>query len=145
MLLGERAAGGEGLAICWGPGSRAGLRPGRTSRTCSRTTRSRSRRAGALKERIWTGLKTNVGCVSILCSRVRGRPARRKRPTFRPSAEWYIQKIDWANALSQRMVDFAVRSNGDDLMVMVRYEGTFTEVFELDLLRPIEVREFRAH
>lgn len=53
------------------------------------------------------------------------------RPTFTPSATWYMAQIDCRNALSWRVVDGKVMSRGDDLVMAVRVEGTFVEVYEL--------------
>lgn len=53
------------------------------------------------------------------------------KPTFKPSAEWYMKQIDCRNALSMKMIDSKVLKKGDDLLMAVRIEGVFTERFEL--------------
>lgn len=52
-------------------------------------------------------------------------------PTFRPSATWYMAQIDCRNALNWRMVDGKVMKRGEDLIMAVRLEGSWVEVFEL--------------
>lgn len=53
-------------------------------------------------------------------------------PLFRPSAGWYVNQLDIRNALSYRVVDSKIMPRGDDLIVAIRIEGSFVEVFELD-------------
>ena len=50
---------------------------------------------------------------------------------FKPSAEWYMKQIDCRNALTWRVVDGKVMKRGDDLIMALRVEGTFVEVYEL--------------
>jgi hypothetical protein len=54
------------------------------------------------------------------------------KPTFMPSATWYMAQLDCRNALAWRLVDGKVMRRGDDLIMAVRVEGTFVEVFELN-------------
>lgn len=53
-------------------------------------------------------------------------------PTFLPSAGWYLSIIDFRNALSFRVVDTKILQRGNDLHLALRYEGTFSEVYELE-------------
>ena len=53
------------------------------------------------------------------------------KPTFKPSAGWYMAQIDSRNALSYKICDAKIMTRGDDLVMAVRVEGSFTEVFEL--------------
>lgn len=57
------------------------------------------------------------------------------KPTFQPSAEWFLGQIDCRNALKFSVVDSKVmrstRPGCDDLHCAIRVEGEFTEVFEL--------------
>ena len=54
------------------------------------------------------------------------------KPTFRPSAAWYQQQVDFRNAINFRAVDTKILRRGDDLHLAMRYEGTFAEVYELE-------------
>lgn len=54
------------------------------------------------------------------------------KPTFRPSCGWYMAQADFRNALSLRCVDSKVLTRGNDLVLVMRYDGVFTEVYELD-------------
>jgi hypothetical protein len=54
------------------------------------------------------------------------------KPTFRPSAEWYFHQVDFRNATTFTLVDRKLRDQGDDIMVACRYNGTFTEIYELE-------------
>ena len=54
------------------------------------------------------------------------------KPTFRPSAEWYMQQVDFRNAHSFKTVDAKCMQRGDDIMIAMRYEGAFTEIYELE-------------
>lgn len=53
-------------------------------------------------------------------------------PTFRPSAGWYLNQFDFVNALDVHILDKAVMRSGPDLLLNTRYQGTFTEAFELE-------------
>jgi len=53
------------------------------------------------------------------------------RPTFRPSAAWYMGQIDYRTALDFRTLDAKIMKSGDDLIMAVRHQGIFTEVYEL--------------
>ena len=55
------------------------------------------------------------------------------RPTFRPSATWYMDQLDVRNALNWKRVDGKImqRPQSNDLIMAIRVEGTFTEVYEL--------------
>ena len=54
------------------------------------------------------------------------------KPTFRPSAKWYQEQVDFRNAISFRAVDEKILRRGDDLHLAMRYEGVFAEVYELE-------------
>lgn len=54
------------------------------------------------------------------------------RPTFRPSASWYAAQIDFNNALDFKQLDAKVLPSGDDLLLLFRFEGTFSEMMELE-------------
>ena len=54
------------------------------------------------------------------------------KPTFRPSAEWYMAQVDFRNAHSFKVVDAKCMKRGDDLVLAMRYEGAFAEVYELE-------------
>ena len=54
------------------------------------------------------------------------------RPTFRPSASWYMNQVDFNNALDYKTIDAKVVRDGDDLVMLLRFEGTFSEEMELD-------------
>jgi hypothetical protein len=53
------------------------------------------------------------------------------KPTFLPSATWYMAQLDCRNALNWRLVDGKIMRRGDDLVMAVRVEGSFVEIFEL--------------
>ena len=56
------------------------------------------------------------------------------KPTFRPPAGWFIKQFEINNVLAgqpPRLLDTAVRREGDDLLLNLRWEGTFYESFEL--------------
>ena len=54
------------------------------------------------------------------------------QPTFRPSAGWYMQQVDFRNAHSVKVVDSKWRRAGDDILMAMRYEGVFSEEYQLD-------------
>ena len=56
-----------------------------------------------------------------------------KKPTFRPSAGWYMEQIELSNALlsSSKALDKIIKREGDDITLNLRYEATFYENFEL--------------
>ena len=54
------------------------------------------------------------------------------KPTFRPSAEWYMEQVDFRNAHSYKVVDAKCMKRGDDIVLAMRYEGAFAEVYELE-------------
>lgn len=56
------------------------------------------------------------------------------RPLFRPSATWYIAQVDCRNALSWRVVDAKVMPRDEDIVMAIRVEGVFTEVYEVRTL-----------
>jgi len=53
------------------------------------------------------------------------------KPTFQPSAGWYAAQIDCRNALNFKIVDTKVMNRGNDVIWAIRFEGTFTETFDL--------------
>ena len=54
------------------------------------------------------------------------------KPTFRPSALWYVEKLEFANAEGAiKLVDKLVRCEGDDVLIACRWEGVFFERYEL--------------
>ena len=54
------------------------------------------------------------------------------KPTFKPSAGWYMQQVDFRNAHSVKVVDSKWRRAGDDILMAMRYEGVFSEEYQLD-------------
>ena len=54
------------------------------------------------------------------------------KPTFRPSAGWYMEQVDFRNAHSVKVVDSKWRRAGDDILMAMRYEGVFSEEYQLD-------------
>lgn len=55
-----------------------------------------------------------------------------KKPTFRPSALWFLDQVDFNNALEFTKLDSKVFADGDDLLFSMRFEGTFEEEMELE-------------
>ena len=53
------------------------------------------------------------------------------KPTFLPSAAWFINQLDFNNAKLWRKLDSHIRKEGDDLIIAVRVVGTFSEFMEL--------------
>ena len=47
------------------------------------------------------------------------------KPTFKPSVGWYIDKLEFANAERFTLLDTRTRTDGDDVYIMVRWEGVF--------------------
>ena len=42
------------------------------------------------------------------------------RPTYRPSAGWFLSKVDFNNALAYEIVEQTIKKDGDDLTVTER-------------------------
>ena len=60
------------------------------------------------------------------------------RPTFRPPAGWYLDKFEISNIAagkSMKLLDSAIKAVGDDIMLTLRWEGSFYEMFELNDVR----------
>ena len=55
------------------------------------------------------------------------------QPMFRPSIAWYMNEVDFRNALSFRRVDMVIKKSNEDLVVSARYDGVFSEIFELEV------------
>ena len=55
------------------------------------------------------------------------------KPLFRPSAEWFLEQIDFRSAFIFKTLDAKVMTRGDDLILAARYEGVFCEIYELEL------------
>lgn len=53
------------------------------------------------------------------------------RPTFRPSAGWYMAQIDFNNALEYKTLDAKIMKDGDDMLMNLRFEATFAQTLEL--------------
>lgn len=53
------------------------------------------------------------------------------RPTFRPSAGWFLSKMDFNNALSHELIESSVKVNNDNLDTILYIKGTFFESLEL--------------
>lgn len=53
------------------------------------------------------------------------------KPTFKPSLAWFAAQVDMRSALQHRVVDSKVTRRGNDLMLAMRFDGVFHEVFEL--------------
>jgi hypothetical protein len=62
------------------------------------------------------------------------------RPTFRPSAAWYMAQVDFNNAHEWKTLDQSVRAEGDDLVLNYRFEGSFSEVMEMEDF-PMDVQD----
>eukprot|EP00964_Phaeocystis_antarctica_P161894 scaffold135146_cov66-Phaeocystis_antarctica.AAC.3 len=54
------------------------------------------------------------------------------KPTFKPSAGWYMQQVDFRNAHSVKVIDSKSRMAGDDILIAMRYEGVFSDEYQLD-------------
>jgi hypothetical protein len=54
------------------------------------------------------------------------------KPTFRPPAGWYLNQLDFSNAVDVRLIDKAIMQSGSDLVLSARYQGTFSEALELE-------------
>ena len=53
-------------------------------------------------------------------------------PTFRPSAEWFVHKTDFNNALEYESMSNLIRTTGDDIEILLYFKGTFQECLDLD-------------
>ena len=56
-------------------------------------------------------------------------------PTFRPPVGWFLKQFEPSNVpagLSARLLDSLIKQDGDDLLLNMRWEGTFYEPFELN-------------
>jgi len=53
------------------------------------------------------------------------------QPTFRPSAQWYLNQIDFPNGRDIKVMESKVTKEKDDLQLIKRIEGEFFERFEL--------------
>mmetsp|Transcript_670 Transcript_670/g.1379 ORF Transcript_670/g.1379 Transcript_670/m.1379 type:complete len:457 (+) Transcript_670:119-1489(+) len=53
------------------------------------------------------------------------------RPTFRPSAKWYLDQIDFPNGKDIHTIDSKVTRQGNNLQLIKRVEGYFFERFDL--------------
>ena len=53
------------------------------------------------------------------------------RPTFRPSAKWYLNQIDFPNGRDINTLESKVTTAGSDIQLIKRIEGEFFERFEL--------------
>lgn len=53
------------------------------------------------------------------------------QPTFRPSAKWYLNQLDFPNAKSVRTLESNVTVEGENLHLLKRVEGYFFERFKL--------------
>ena len=53
-------------------------------------------------------------------------PFENGKPTFKPSAAWYMEQVDYRNALNFRTVDAKIMKRGDDL-IMARTRISFPQ------------------
>lgn len=53
-------------------------------------------------------------------------------PTFLPNAIWYVEKLDFNNAVEYTNLESMVRPDGDNLVISLRFEGTFMEPMEIE-------------
>ena len=53
------------------------------------------------------------------------------RPTFRPSAKWYLAQITFPNGRDLKEIESKVTTAGDDLQLIKRIEGEFFKGFRL--------------
>ena len=58
------------------------------------------------------------------------------RPTFRPSAAWYMAQVDFNNAIEYKTLDAKIVPDGDDLLMNLRFEGVFSEISTCSHHRP---------
>ena len=58
------------------------------------------------------------------------------RPTFRPSAAWYMAQVDFNNAIEYKTLDAKIVPDGDDLLMNLRFEGVFSEISACSHHRP---------
>ena len=65
------------------------------------------------------------------------------RPTFRPSAAWYMAQVDFNNAHEYKTLDAKTVVSGDDILLNYRFEGQFSEVMELENF-PCDVQDLTA-
>ena len=54
------------------------------------------------------------------------------KPTFRPSAIWYVNQVDFNNAVKYTILNKDVFEMGEDIHAKLRFEGTFTTNLELE-------------
>ena len=80
---------------------------------------------GALDERLCAGMDDRPPTGHFPIDPTTG------RPTFRPSATWFMEQVDARNALTWRLRDGKVMRRGSDLIMAIRLEGTFVEIYEL--------------
>jgi len=53
------------------------------------------------------------------------------KPTFRPSAAWYLEQFEMSNAIKVDVLDKKAFVEGEDVVVQIRYDGVFRETMEL--------------
>ena len=53
------------------------------------------------------------------------------KPTFRPSAGWYLSKLEVSNGVDWQRLDECVRVSGNDVVLCCRMKGIFGEAYEL--------------
>eukprot|EP00316_Scyphosphaera_apsteinii_P015692 CAMPEP_0119344888 /NCGR_PEP_ID=MMETSP1333-20130426/107201_1 /TAXON_ID=418940 /ORGANISM="Scyphosphaera apsteinii, Strain RCC1455" /LENGTH=400 /DNA_ID=CAMNT_0007357337 /DNA_START=684 /DNA_END=1886 /DNA_ORIENTATION=- len=61
-------------------------------------------------------------------------------PTFRPSAHWYLNQLEFPNGRDLKVLESKVTDAGDDLKLIKRVEGEFFECFELQRF-PFDVQD----
>ena len=65
------------------------------------------------------------------------------RPTFRPSAKWYLAQITFPNGRDLKEIETKVTTAGEDLQLIKRIEGEFFKGFQLQRF-PFDTRARRA-
>ena len=66
------------------------------------------------------------------------------KPTFRPPIRWYAQQLDFNNAMSfSVMGEPTVKTEGDDICVALRFEGTWFSGMDLTYF-PFDAQQLKA-
>ena len=53
------------------------------------------------------------------------------KPTFRPSALWYLKQLDFNNAVHFHEMEHSMRVEGNDILLSIRFEGVWFQKMEL--------------
>ena len=66
------------------------------------------------------------------------------KPTFLPSATWFLKQIEFSNGQDLQYSDHKVITAGKDLKLILRLEGVFFERFELQAF-PFDLQAREPH